>query len=87
MTYSFLSPATFSVLQSALNELRSEQFTRDEDIDFLCGFAKNMGKLLEVNDRVALSQEFDQPEGSAIDVTNEVKRGCHCWSCYAVLSS
>ena len=62
------------MLQSALNELRSETFTRDEDIDFLCGFSKDLGKLFDVNDRVALSQEFDQPEGSATDVTNEVNR-------------
>lgn len=75
--YSVISIATFASLQTALNELRSEDFTQSEDIDFLCGLSKNLGKLLEVNDRVALSQEFDQPEGSASECTSEVMNtGC-----------
>ena len=69
-----LLTGTFDVLRSALNKLRGEDFAKDEDLDFLQGITENMGALCEVNECVALSQEFDQPEGSAMESVNEVKR-------------
>lgn len=66
----------FSELSQALEHLRSEEFTWDEDINFLQGFIRdpNLQALLSVNDGVANSQGFDQPVGPSCEVTQEVGR-------------
>ena len=64
----------FSELSQALEHLRAEEFTWDEDINFLQGFIRdpNLQALLSVNDGVANSQGFDQPVGPSCEVTQEV---------------
>ena len=64
----------FSQLTQALEHLRTEEFTWDEDINFLQGFIRdpNLQALLNVNDGVANSQGFDQPVGPSREVTQEV---------------
>lgn len=64
----------FSELSQALEHLRAEEFTWDEDINFLQGFIRdpNLQALLSVNDGVANSQGFDQPVGPSCEVTQEL---------------
>ena len=54
--------------------MRTEEFTWDEDINFLQGFIRDpsIQALLDVNDGVANSQAFEQPVGPSCEVTQEV---------------
>lgn len=47
---------------------------RHDDIDFLENLFEDPGflTLCEINDQVAHSQSFDQPEGSATDAVHDV---------------
>ena len=71
---SLIHTEIFSELSQALEHLRSEEFTWDEDINFLQGFIRdpNLQALLSVNDGVANSQGFEQPVGPSCEVTQEV---------------
>ena len=61
-------------LEKTLNQLREEDFVRHDDIDFLENLFEDPGflTLCEINDQVAHSQSFDQPEGSATDAVHDV---------------
>ncbi len=67
----------FSELGGVLETLRSEEFTWDEDINFLQSFIRdpNFKALTEVNDTVANSIGFDNPVGSSERAFHEV---CMC---------
>ena len=68
----------FSQLNSALEQLRHEEFTWDEDINFLQTFMRDphLKELAKVNDGVAKSLSFDNPVGPAEDAFHGV---CVCW--------
>lgn len=59
----------FSQLHSVLEHLRTEVFTWNDDINFLQSTFRdpNFVSMCEVNDGVAMSQGFEQPEGSAYE--------------------
>ena len=59
----------------ALEALRQEEFTWDEDINFLQSFLRNptFKALTEVNDRVANSIGFDNPVGPSERSFHEVR--------------
>lgn len=61
-------------LQSALEQLRGEEFTWDEDINFIQNTFRDPDflALCDVNDRVATSQGFEQPVASVEEVMKEV---------------
>ena len=65
----------FTQLQSTLEQLRVEEFTWDQDINFLQATFRdpNFVALCEVNDSVARSQSFEQPEGSAEQPVSNVR--------------
>lgn len=64
----------FSELSSALEVLRTEEFTWDEDINFLQSFVRdpNFKALAEVNDSVANSIGYENPVGPAERAFHEV---------------
>ncbi len=64
----------FSQLNSVLEELRVEEFTWDEDINFLQTFVRDpqVKALAELNDHVAESQSFEQPLGAVSPLCYEV---------------
>lgn len=64
----------FSELGNALETLRKEEFTWDEDINFLQSFLRDphFKALTEVNDRVANSIGFENPVGSSERPFHEV---------------
>ena len=64
----------FSQLNSALEQLRVEEFTWDEDINFLQTFLRDpqLQSLSEVNDHVAQSQSLEQPVGPSGQLCYEV---------------
>lgn len=70
--YSYLD--TILKLEKTLNQLREEDFVRHEDIEFLENLFEDPGflTLCDINDQVAHSQSFDQPEGSATDAIHDV---------------
>jgi len=65
----------FTQLQSTLEQLRVEEFTWDQDINFLQATFRdpNFVALCQVNDSVARSQSFEQPEGSAEQPVSNVR--------------
>ena len=67
----------FSELRLALESLRKEEFTWDEDINFLQSFLCDLSvkAVADVNDGVAKSQSFEQPVGPSKESCMEV-RGC-----------
>ena len=72
-----LSPSlteVFADLTIALERLRAEEYTWDEDINFLQSFVREpcTVALTEVNDGVAKSQGFEQPVGAMNDLAYEV---------------
>ena len=66
---------TLVKLEKALNLLQEEDFVKEDDIKFLKSFFSNPGfkTLCDINDKVAYSQSFDQPEGSATDAIHDVR--------------
>lgn len=64
----------FEGLQGALERLRGEEFTWDEDINFIQDTFGNEDflALCDVNDGVAESQSFEQPVASLEEVMKEV---------------
>jgi hypothetical protein len=71
---------TIDKLEKALNLLKEEDFVEHEDISFLKNLFGNVGfmKLCEINDKVANSQSFDQPEGSASDAIHDMRAHTPC---------
>ena len=69
---------TIVKLQKALNLLREEDFVQNEDIEFLRKLFGDPGfmTLCTINDQVAHSQSFGQPEGSATDAIHDVSLYC-----------
>ncbi|XP_064389900.1 protein PALS2-like [Halichondria panicea] len=65
----------FSQLNSVLEELRVEEFTWDEDINFLQTFVRDpqVKALAELNDHVAESQSFEQPLGAVSPLCYELQ--------------
>ena len=61
-------------LSSVLDRLQKESFAEKDDIQLIETMVQDTHflKLCEVNDLVARSQSFDQPEGSALEAINEV---------------
>jgi len=61
----FVWTEIFAQLNSALELLRPEEFTWDEDINFLQTFVRdpNLKELAKVNDSVSKSLSFDNPVG------------------------
>ena len=66
----------FLELTGALESLRKEEFTWDEDINFLQSFVRDptFKALTEVNDRVANSIGFENPVGATERAFHEVGR-------------
>lgn len=67
-------PEVFKGVQGVLERLRGEEFTWDEDINFVqetLGDPDFLG-LCEVNDGVAESQSFEQPVASLEETMREV---------------
>lgn len=64
----------FYQLNSVLEELRIEEFTWDEDINFLQTFVRDsqLQALADLNDHVAQSQSFEQPLGAVSPLCYEV---------------
>lgn len=64
----------FSELSGALETLRNEEFTWDEDVNFLQSFLRDphLKAMTEVNDRVANSIGFENPVGAAERSFHEV---------------
>lgn len=75
---------TLVKLEKALHLLQEEDFTNEDDIQFLKSFFSNpeFAALCKINDKVAYSQSFDQPEGSATDAIHDVRYiipiNCQC---------
>lgn len=67
------------MLSGALESLRQEEFTWDEDINFLQSFLREptFKALSEVNDKVANSIGFENPVGATERVFHEVLRLIH----------
>ncbi len=65
-----------------LEELRVEEFTWDEDINFLQTFVRDpqVKALAELNDHVAESQSFEQPLGAVSPLCYEVNVGLAVFS-------
>ena len=65
----------FSQLNTVLEDLRVEEFTWDEDINFLQTFVRDpqLQALADVNDHVARSQSFEQPLGAVSPLCYEVQ--------------
>ncbi len=70
----FQNAEVFSRLNSVLEELRVEEFTWDEDINFLQTFIRDsqLQALADLNDHVAQSQSFEQPLGAVSPLCYEV---------------
>lgn len=70
-----ITPEIFTGLLSTLEQMRKEEFTWDEDINFLQDTFQDphfLG-LCDVNDKVANSQSFEQPIASSEEILTEVR--------------
>ena len=69
----------FTELQSTLERMRAEEFTWDEDINFLQDTFRDPDflALCDVNDGVANSQSFDQPIAGTKEILAEVLYNTH----------